>query len=62
MKSLNKSFEYEELDTCFEELEQREELACAIAACGANATLCLGNACLLACIGVSVCLLGIHTL
>lgn len=62
MKSLNKSFDNKELDTCFEELESREELTCVLAACGANVTPCLGNACAIACIGVGVCLLGIHTM
>lgn len=62
MQSLNRSFEYEELDICFEELERRDELACAVAVCGANITPCLGNACVLACIGINVCLLGLHTM
>lgn len=62
MQSLNKQYEEEKLEICFEELEEREELACVGAACGANVTPCLGNACLAACIGVNVCLLGLHTL
>lgn len=62
MKSLNKTFDDQDLEKCFEELEQRDELACALNACAANITPCLGNACLLACIGINVCLLGLHTM
>lgn len=62
MKSLNKSFDNKELDICFEELEKREELVCAVAVCGANLSPCWGNACLVACIGANVCFVGIHTL
>lgn len=60
IKSLNK--EVNDLDDYIQELEEREEYACAVAACGVAANPCAGNACLVACVGITACLLGLHTI
>jgi len=62
IKSINREFDEEMVRVHFEELDEREENLCVFAACALEASPCGGQACLVACIGASVCLLGLHTL
>lgn len=62
IKSLNKAVDTEEVEFYIEELDERDEYACFLAACGVAANPCLSNACGVACIGITACLLGLHTI
>ncbi len=60
MKSLNKEVSEKELVEMITELEEREEMACFLNACGVNVELCGGVACGVACFGIGPCALGLH--
>ena len=63
MTSINKSIDDDGIRVIIEEMDEREEMICLWYACGAAANLlCLGQACAAACIGITVCLAGLHTL
>lgn len=62
VKSLNTTMDDSQLDFYMDELGDREEMVCALNACGVAANPCLGQACGAACIGITVCLAGAHIL
>ncbi len=62
MFSLNSSIKETSVDEIIAELEDREELACGFNACGAAFRLCLGVLCAAYCVGIGLCLVGIHTI
>lgn len=62
IKSMNRELD-ENAIIYIEALDEREENLCLWNACGVAGNLgCGGQACAIACIGISVCLLGLHTL
>jgi len=60
IKSLNAVIDDKQLDVFMQELEERDEMICFFNACGAQAGICVGNACGIACIGIGPCLVGVH--
>lgn len=60
MLSLNASIKENSVDDIIAELEDREELSCALNACAAQFRVCVGVVCALYCIGIGPCLVGVH--
>lgn len=59
VKSVNQELSFNDLDLMIAEMDQREELSCSGAACGANACalgVCAGNACIYAGLCVAGCI------
>lgn len=61
IKSLNNSITEEKLDIFMDELDNREEFVCVGNACFLAANVCAGQACAIACFGISACAVGLHT-
>ena len=63
IQSMNREFDENSMNVLTEELDNREELVCAWTACVVAANFgCLGQACVVACIGITACPVGAHTL
>lgn len=62
IKSINRELNEEGIKLYIEELDEREETLCFMAACATAARPCVGQACLIACIGATACLIGLHTI
>ncbi len=60
IQSLNTVIDDEQMNFFIEELEERDEMLCILNACAGAATPCLGQACVGACFGISLCLVGLH--
>ncbi len=63
IQSMNREFDEASMTVLTEELDTREELACLWTACAVALNVgCVGQACLVACIGITACPVGAHTL
>lgn len=63
IQSMNREFDEVSMTVITEELDNREELVCAWTACAIAINLgCLGQACLIACVGATACPIGAHVL
>lgn len=63
IKSMNKEIDDNLVQLFIEEVDDREELICLWNACAIAFNFgCAGQACGLACIGISICVAGLHTL
>lgn len=62
IKSINKEIiNTDQFNIYIEEMENREELLCFLAACAGAAAPCVLQACAVACFGISACFIGAHT-